>query len=193
MVRTRCTPTQGPSDTYHHLATHAPTRVGPPPTNQIARVIDTFSEGFANGEPSSTQEQYSYTVMSIDDTKKKPRRMARHPAIYFKNKDFVGVDPNLDDTVVVSVVVLSFLIKKVLVDQGSSIDLLYLPTLRRMGIPERELRPFHRNLIGFSGRQVGIRGYIDLLTSFGTAPLVKTVATWYLVVDCQTPYNALLG
>ena len=42
---------------------------------------------------------------------------------------------------VISVSTANFLVKKVLMDQGNSADLLYLPTLRKTGIPERELRP----------------------------------------------------
>jgi len=80
---------------------------------------------------------------------------------------------------VISIVTANFLVKKVLVDQGSLADLLYLPTLKNMGIPEKELKLFDGNLIGFSEEQVGIRGYIDLLTSFRTAPLVKTIRIQY--------------
>lgn len=86
-----------------------------------------------------------------------------------------------------------FLVKKVLVDQGSSTDLLYLPTLRKMGILKKELKPFHGNLIGFFGEQVGVKGYVDLLTSFIMSPLIKTIDIRYLVIDYQTSYNTFLS
>ena len=120
--------------------------------------------------------------MTIDDTKKKPKRMARHPAICFMDKDPKRVDPHPNDPMVISVVITNFLEKKVLVDQGRLADLLYLSTLRRMGISERKLGPFNKNLIGFSGKQVGVKGYIDLPTSFGTTPLVRAITIRYLVV-----------
>ena len=44
-----------------------------------------------------------------------------------------------------------------------------------MGIPKKELRPFDENLISFFREQVGVRDYVDLLTLFGTAPLIKTI------------------
>ena len=62
-----------------------------------------------------------------------------------------------------------------------------------MGILEKDLGPFHGNLICFLGEQVGIRGYINLLTLLGTAPLAKAITIRYLVVDYQAPYNALLA
>ena len=60
--------------------------------------------------------------------------------IFFIDRDFEGIDQNLDDPMVVSIVVANFWVKKVLVDQGSSTNLLYLSTLRRMGILEERLK-----------------------------------------------------
>jgi len=68
-----------------------------------------------------------------------------------------------------------------------------LTTLKKLGIPEEYLKPFTENLVGFSGEQVNVKGYIKLLTIFGLASLLKIVNVKYLVVHCQTPYNALLG
>ncbi|XP_052176607.1 uncharacterized protein LOC127790917 [Diospyros lotus] len=119
--------------------------------------------------------------------------MARHPAICFTDEDLGGINPHPDDPMVISVVAMNFFVKKVLVDQGSSADLLYLSTLRRMDILERKLRPFNESLITFSGEQVEVMGYIDLPTSFMMTPLVRTITIQFLVVDCRALYNALLG
>jgi len=122
--------------------------------------------------------------MSIDNTERKPKRITQHPAISFIEEDFESVDKNLDDPMVISIVATNFLVKKVLVDQGSLANFLYLSTLKKIEIPEKKLRPFDENLIGFSGEQAGVRGYVELLTSFGTAPNVKTIHIRYLVIDC---------
>ncbi|XP_052171626.1 uncharacterized protein LOC127787603 [Diospyros lotus] len=168
--------------------------VEPPPRNSIFRVIDTISGGFTGGgESSSARKQHLRAVMSINNTEKKPRRIPHHPMISFTEEDFKGINQNLNDPMVISVVTANFWVKKVLIDQGSSADLMYLSVLKKMRIPEGKLKPFDENLISFSGEQVGVRGYIDFPTSFRTAPLVKTIYIRYLVIDCQTPYNVLLG
>jgi len=41
----------------------------------------------------------------------------------------MGSDPNQDDPMVITVEIESFAVKKVLVDQGSSFDILYWKTL----------------------------------------------------------------
>ena len=115
--------------------------------------------------------------------------MAQHPVNSFTDRDVKGIDHNLNDPMVISIVTTNFLVKKVLIDQGSLADLLYVLTLGRMGIPDEDLKPFSENLIGFSGEQVGIRGYIDLLTSFGTPSSKRsTFDTWWLTVRCHTTH-----
>jgi len=47
------------------------------------------------------------------------------PPITFTDEDFKGVDYRLDDTMVISVDINRFTIRKTLVDQGSSVDILY--------------------------------------------------------------------
>jgi len=100
--------------------------------------------GFTDGGESSS------AIMSIDSTKRKLKRTPYYPIISLTEEDFEGIDKNLDDPMVISIVATNFLVKKVIVDQGSSTDLSYLPTLRKMGIPKRELRLIDGNLIGFS-------------------------------------------
>ena len=64
------------------------------------------------------------------------------------------------------------------------VNFLYLLTLKKLGIPKEDLRLFNRNLVDFSGKQVNAKGYIELLTTFGLAPLLKTINIKYLVVNC---------
>ena len=63
--------------------------------------------------------------------------MAWHPVLSFTDEDFEGIDKTLDDPMVISIITANFLVKKVLVDQGSLADLLYLSSLRKMGILEK--------------------------------------------------------
>jgi len=89
--------------------------------------------------------------MPIDNVESlQPKRIAQYPVISFTDGDFEGINKNLNDPMVISIIAANFLVKKVLVDQGSSANLLCLSTLRKMGIPKKHLRPFHRNLISFS-------------------------------------------
>jgi len=62
----------------------------------------------------------------------------RMPLITFTNDDFKGVDPSQDDLMVILVDVDNFTIMKTLVDQGSSVDILYWKTFKAMRISMRD-------------------------------------------------------
>ncbi|WOL11624.1 hypothetical protein Cni_G20388 [Canna indica] len=58
----------------------------------------------------------------------------------------------------------------VLVDQGSSADVLFYSTLEKMCINETSLHPYHEDFIGFSGQRVIVRGYLWLTTMLSSPP-----------------------
>ncbi|XP_027351113.1 uncharacterized protein LOC113862197 [Abrus precatorius] len=94
---------------------------------------------------------------------------------------------------VISVDILNCSVRKTLIDQGSSTDILYWNTFKQLGIPEEELREYHEPLVGFSGKRVETRDCIDLYTSFGLEHEEKRIKVTYLVVHANTSYNILLG
>jgi len=109
--------------------------------------------------------------------------------ITFIDEDFKGVDPSQDDPMVISVDIDKFNIMKTLVNQGSSVDILYCKTFQQMRIPEEEMRSFDDHVFGFSGKRVGTRGYIDLYTTYGEEMANKTIKIQYLVINANTSYN----
>lgn len=71
----------------------------------------------------------------------------------------------------ITVEVANFAVKKTLVDQGSSTDILYYSTFQKLGILEGSVQPYNNKLTGFYGELVDTRGYVDLLTTFGSGGL----------------------
>jgi len=50
----------------------------------------------------------------------------------FSVSDFQGTDPNQDDPMVITMEVDNFTVKKVFIDQGNSVDILYWKTFNKM-------------------------------------------------------------
>jgi len=94
---------------------------------------------------------------------------------------------------VITVDIDKFAIAKVMVDQGSLVDILYWKTFKKMRISETEIQPYDEQIVGFLGERVDTKGYIDLFTTFGDDSLSKTINVWYLLVNANTSYNILLG
>ncbi|XP_057452152.1 uncharacterized protein LOC130743963 [Lotus japonicus] len=62
-----------------------------------------------------------------------------------------------------------------------------------LGLTETDLLPYDGALVGFSGEKVFVRGYVELNTVFGEGKNEKAFAIKFLVVQCTSPYNVLIG
>jgi len=94
---------------------------------------------------------------------------------------------------VITVEIENYVVKKVFIDQGSSVDILYWATYQKLQLPDTAMVPFDKPIYGFSGEQVSTRGYIDLHTVFREGTQTKTIPIRFLIVDAPTSYNILLG
>nr|KYP41436.1 hypothetical protein KK1_037196 [Cajanus cajan] len=105
-----------------------------------------------------------------------------------------GIDPEPDDPMVISIEIHNCIVKKTLIDQGSSADILYWNTFKQLGISEKELIPYDDPLVGFSGERVSTKGYINLFTRFCfDEQESREIQVKYIVVHASTSYNILLG
>lgn len=68
------------------------------------------------------------------------------PVITSIDEDFQPLDPNQDDA--------KHEVSKVLVNHGSSVNLLYWKTFRRMDISEDLIVPYNEQIVGFFGEGV---------------------------------------
>ena len=83
---------------------------------------------------------------------------------------------------------------RVLIDNGSSINLLYKDTMHKLGIAPSQLEAsrttFHGIVPGLSCAPMG-KIWIDVL--FGTRENCRSESLQFEVVDLESPYHALLG
>jgi len=64
--------------------------------------------------------------------------------------------------VVVSIIILNFIVSRVLIDQGSSVDILYWKTFQRLEVSPNTIHPHADPLLDFVGERVETRGYMDI-------------------------------
>ncbi|XP_057432253.1 uncharacterized protein LOC130725007 [Lotus japonicus] len=115
------------------------------------------------------------------------------PDITFSVRDFAGVKPHEDDPIVVMLTIANFEIERVLLDQGSSADLIYGDAYEKLGLTESDLLPYDGALVGFSGERVFVRGYVELETVFGEGKNAESYSIKFLVIKCTSPFNVLIG
>src|SRR3954468_14300001 len=119
--------------------------------------------------------------------------------ISWGRKDHPSILPNLGNyPLVVDALVagLRFSCKfsRVLIDGGSTINILYRDTMVKLGLSERDLERsrtmFHGIVPGLSCTPLG-RIRLDVV--FGTEENFRREPIWFEVADLSSPYHALLG
>ena len=82
---------------------------------------------------------------------------------------------------------------RVLVDNGSSTDILYYPAFQQMRIDKERLTPTNAPLVGFGRTNVFPLGAITLSMTAGDYPQQITREVTFLVVNCSSAYTTILG
>jgi hypothetical protein len=97
------------------------------------------------------------------------------------------------DAMVINCSVAGWDLHKVLVDNGSQADIIFLHAFDRMGISHNLLKPSDNPLFGFGGKGTFPVGKIELPLSFGVAPIARSEQVTFDIVDMVYPYNAIMG
>jgi hypothetical protein len=84
-------------------------------------------------------------------------------------------------------------VMRVLVDNGSQVEILFLSTIEQMGFSSKQLKERSKLLYGFGGKKIEPVGSISLSLSFGTLSNAHTKYITFDVVDMSYPYNAIFG
>ena len=113
--------------------------------------------------------------------------------ITFSDSDLEGCQHPHDDPLVVRAIVANTTVNRVLVDNGSSADIIFASTFDKMGIRREKLEPVNTHLGGFSGERVLPLGSIQLVLTLGEPPCQATMTARFLIIDAPSTYNMLLG
>ena len=122
---------------------------------------------------------------------KTPR--CNEPNIVFFEKDTHIVKQPHDDPLVIMPRLEELNIHQVLVDNGSSTDIIYLPAFQQMKLSKEMPQPFTSPLVSFIECRIIPKGVIKLTIIVGTYPAQVSKEIDFLVVNCPSTYNIILG
>ncbi|WOL01432.1 hypothetical protein Cni_G10148 [Canna indica] len=136
-----------------------------PPRSQKER--SQANEPPRGGEESSSAKKRSlWAIMAVNNVVRLCRPAPKILIISFYEFSFQGTNQNLHDPVIIYVIIGNFIIKKVIVDQGSSPDILFYSTFEKMQLTEASLTPCKED---------------------------PTIDVQYLVISISNPYHMILG
>ena len=113
--------------------------------------------------------------------------------ITFLDFDMEGCQHPHDNPLMIKTIVANKTIHRVLVDNGSSVDIIFASAFNKMGIGREKLEPVNACLRGFSGERVLPLGSVQLVLTLGDPPCQATTTVRFLIVDAPSAYNMLLG
>ena len=129
-------------------------------------------------------------VLSVQAMPKK-MKMAEvdKECITFSKADLERVQHPHSDPLVVQLRIGGYDVKRILVDTGSSVEVMYYDLFKQLKLPQDQLKPARAPLVGFNAQAHWPLGTLSLKTRAGSQELM----TEFVVVDIPSPYNAIVG
>ena len=151
-----------------HVILAAPGRTGPP----IPRVL-------------------AVDRLPSEGRRREPKRSKKGSSLIlgFSDEDKRGTIQPHDDALVVTLRIGGFDVKRVLVDSGSAVEIMYPDLYKGLNLKPEDLAAYDSPLLSFEGKIVTPKGQIRLPIQTGS----EVVEVNFIVVDAYSPYTAIVA
>ena len=109
--------------------------------------------------------------------------------ITFREGDAHLVHHPYCDASVITTMMANNNVHRILVDNGSSVDILYYQAFQKMGLKNNDLRPSPNIVYGFTGDSVTPMGVVTLPMIVGKYPRQSFVMANFMVFDQPSAFN----
>ncbi|KAJ8434093.1 hypothetical protein Cgig2_005772 [Carnegiea gigantea] len=153
-------------------------------TKIVATIIDGYAEGITQSA-GKAQLQGAQQVLTVEQG----IRVTVPTMVFRGNKAHVSYPRPL----VVEMKVASAIVRRVLIDTGSSMDIIMWDCLKALTYLGSDIVPLVHPILGFEGQEVNPTGVIRLPLCFEDKGKAKNVEVDFLVVAISTACNIILG
>ncbi|XP_057755326.1 uncharacterized protein LOC130974464 [Arachis stenosperma] len=129
-------------------------------------VINCISGGYAGGGHTNLARKRTYRAMLVvGDSAHNPQPIQDVPEMTFRPANFNCSHTNYNDPVVISIQLGDLIVRKVLLNPGSSADVLFFATFEKMKVSTNILQPYTGDLVGFSEERVPVLGSDNVIAT----------------------------
>ncbi|GAU50049.1 hypothetical protein TSUD_408450 [Trifolium subterraneum] len=122
----------------------------------------------------------------------KPKTSSQPLSFYLE--ELPGGSANSQIPLLVRADMANFDVRRILVDSGSSCNIMYAHLFRTLQLNESHLTPYvGSDFQGFNGATTKPWGYVNLIVTFGQNETAKSIKVMFLVVDCPSLYQCIIG
>ena len=133
----------------------------------------------------------SVARLSTEDGERESKRSKKgnSPVLGFSDEDKIGTIQPHDDTLVVTLRIRGFDVKRVLVGPGSAVEVMYPDLYKGLNLKPEDLKAYDSPLVSFEGKTVTPKGQIRLPIQTGS----EVVEVDFIVYDAYSPYTAIVA
>ena len=133
----------------------------------------------------------SVTRLSSEDTNQelKKARVELPLVMGFSDEDKIRTIQPHDDTLVITLQIWGYDVKRVMVDQGSAAEIMYPDLYKGLNLKVGDLMPYSSPLVSFEGKIIILKGQVRLPVQTGS----EVVEVDFIVVDAYSPYTVIVA
>ena len=133
----------------------------------------------------------SVARLSSRDTNQelKRARVERPLVMGFSDEDKIGIIQPHDDALVITLRIGGYDVKRVMVDQGSAVEIMYLDLYKGLNLKAEDLMPYSSPLVSFEGKIIIPEGQVRLPMQTGS----EVVEVDFIVMDAYSLYTAIVA
>ena len=129
--------------------------------------------------------------LSSGDTTQEPKRVRMEwPLVMgFLDEDKIGTIQPHDDALVITLRIWGYDVKRVMVDQGSAVEIMYPDLYKGLNLKAEDLMSYSSPLVRFEGKIIISKGQVRLPVQTGS----EVVEVDFIIVDVYSPYIAIVA
>jgi hypothetical protein len=161
---------------------------------RIDREVNVIFGGHGSQESKRQQKLNNRQILVATTGPPAPYRWSEHPITFTQADQWLNFDHPGKLPLLVDPVIRESRVKKVLVDGGSSINVIFPQTLQGLGVPLKELPESDTPFFGIVTTEGEYPlGHIYMPVTFGTPENYRTEFLRFEVVNFDCGYNAIIG
>ena len=107
----------------------------------------------------------------------------------FSDEDKIGTIQPHNDVLVITLRIGGYDVKRVMVDQGNAVEIMYPDLYKGLNLKAKDLTPYSSPLVSFKGKIIIPKGQVRLPVQTGS----KVVEVDFIVVDAYSPYTSIVA
>ena len=132
----------------------------------------------------------SVAQLPAEDANLEPKgaRIELQPVLGFSDQDKIKTIQPYDDALVVTIRIRGYDVRRVLVDQGNGVEIIYPNLYKGLNLRPENLTSYDSPLVSFNGKIVIPNGQIRLPVQIG----LEVLKVNFIVMNAYSPYTAIV-